>query len=66
MQQSDLERKVLSSISETSTLLAEVQRTWDFLENLFIHSEEAWDSAVKDLALQRAFPAAIKIERGSA
>ncbi|CAL1157217.1 unnamed protein product [Cladocopium goreaui] len=33
-------QKTLASISETSTLLSEVIRTWVFLENLFIHSEE--------------------------
>eukprot|EP00931_Biecheleriopsis_adriatica_P101533 TRINITY_DN7664_c0_g1_i1.p1 TRINITY_DN7664_c0_g1~~TRINITY_DN7664_c0_g1_i1.p1 ORF type:complete len:4295 (+),score=1011.97 TRINITY_DN7664_c0_g1_i1:399-12887(+) len=33
-------QKTLADISETSTLLSEVLRTWDFLENLFIHSEE--------------------------
>eukprot|EP00930_Biecheleria_cincta_P103951 TRINITY_DN9605_c0_g4_i1.p1 TRINITY_DN9605_c0_g4~~TRINITY_DN9605_c0_g4_i1.p1 ORF type:complete len:4232 (-),score=759.91 TRINITY_DN9605_c0_g4_i1:457-13152(-) len=33
-------QKTLANISETSTLLSEVLRTWDFLENLFIHSEE--------------------------
>jgi len=33
-------QKTLANIYETTTLLAEVQRTWDFLENLFIHSEE--------------------------
>ena len=27
---------------ETSTLLSEVIRTWVFLENLFIHSEDGW------------------------
>ncbi|CAK9103509.1 Dynein alpha chain [Durusdinium trenchii] len=33
-------QKTLASISETSSLLSEVIRTWVFLENLFIHSEE--------------------------
>ncbi|CAJ1331853.1 unnamed protein product [Effrenium voratum] len=33
-------QKTLAIISETSTLLSEVIRTWVFLENLFIHSEE--------------------------
>lgn len=32
-------QKTLAIISETSTLLSEVIRTWVFLENLFIHSE---------------------------
>ncbi|CAE8676112.1 unnamed protein product, partial [Polarella glacialis] len=33
-------QKTLANVSETTTLLSEVLRTWDFLENLFIHSEE--------------------------
>ncbi|CAE7508010.1 ODA11 [Symbiodinium sp. CCMP2592] len=33
-------QKTLANISETTNLLGEVLRTWDFLENLFIHSEE--------------------------
>jgi dynein heavy chain len=32
--------KALADISEIVTLVGEVQRTWFFLENLFIHSEE--------------------------
>lgn len=30
----------LSGVSEVVTMLQEVQRSWTFLENLFIHSEE--------------------------
>jgi len=33
-------QKSLASISEVVQLLGEVQRSWSFLENLFIHSEE--------------------------
>lgn len=33
-------QKNLAAISEIVTLAGEVQRTWSFLENLFIHSEE--------------------------
>jgi dynein heavy chain len=33
-------QKSLAAIAEIVTLLAEVQRSWTFLENLFIHSEE--------------------------
>lgn len=33
-------QKALAAISEVVTLCGEVQRTWSFLENLFIHSEE--------------------------
>lgn len=33
-------QKALSSISDNTTLLSEVQRSWSFLENLFIGSEE--------------------------
>jgi dynein heavy chain len=33
-------QKALASISEITVLIGEVQRTWSFLENLFIHSEE--------------------------
>mmetsp|Transcript_146756 Transcript_146756/g.471049 ORF Transcript_146756/g.471049 Transcript_146756/m.471049 type:complete len:4209 (+) Transcript_146756:103-12729(+) len=33
-------QKTLSNVSEVSQLLAEVQRSWAFLENLFIHSDE--------------------------
>jgi len=32
--------KALNNITEIVTNLAEVQRTWSFLENLFIHSDE--------------------------
>jgi dynein heavy chain len=32
--------KSLANISEIVLLLGEVQRTWSFLENLFIHSDE--------------------------
>ena len=32
--------KSLASIAEIVLLCGEVQRTWSFLENLFIHSEE--------------------------
>lgn len=32
--------KALANISEIVTVVGEVQRTWSFLENLFIHSEE--------------------------
>ena len=32
--------KALANISEITILLGEVQRTWSFLENLFIHSDE--------------------------
>ena len=30
----------MACVMEVSTLLSEVQRSWSFLENLFIHSEE--------------------------
>jgi len=33
-------QKSLAAISEVVQLLGEVQRSWSFLENLFIHSEE--------------------------
>jgi len=33
-------QKSLASVAEVVQLLAEVQRSWSFLENLFIHSEE--------------------------
>lgn len=33
-------QKSLAAIAEIVQLLAEVQRSWTFLENLFIHSEE--------------------------
>ena len=33
-------QKTLANVSEVSQLLAEVQRSWAFLENLFIHSDE--------------------------
>ena len=33
-------QKTLANVAEVSTVLAEVQRSWSFLENLFIHSEE--------------------------
>jgi dynein heavy chain len=33
-------QKSLASISEVVQLIGEVQRSWSFLENLFIHSEE--------------------------
>ncbi|OMJ82808.1 hypothetical protein SteCoe_16405 [Stentor coeruleus] len=33
-------QKALSSISDNTTLLSEVERSWSFLENLFIGSEE--------------------------
>jgi len=33
-------QKSLAAISEIVTILSEVQRTWSFLENLFIHSDE--------------------------
>jgi dynein heavy chain len=33
-------QKSLAAIAEIIQLLAEVQRSWSFLENLFIHSEE--------------------------
>ena len=33
-------QKSLAAISEIVQLLGEVQRSWSFLENLFIHSEE--------------------------
>lgn len=33
-------QKTLANVSEVSTLLAEVQRSWVFLENLFIYSDE--------------------------
>lgn len=33
-------QKSLANIAEVSTVLSEVQRSWSFLENLFIHSEE--------------------------
>jgi dynein heavy chain len=32
--------KALANISEITVVLGEVQRTWSFLENLFIHSDE--------------------------
>jgi dynein heavy chain, axonemal len=33
-------QKALANIAEVSSVLSEVQRSWSFLENLFIHSEE--------------------------
>lgn len=33
-------QKSLASISEIVVVIGEVQRSWSFLENLFIHSEE--------------------------
>jgi dynein heavy chain len=33
-------QKSLAAVSEIVVLLGDVQRTWSFLENLFIHSEE--------------------------
>jgi dynein heavy chain len=33
-------QKTLANIADVSTLLSEVQRSWAFLENLFIHSDE--------------------------
>jgi len=33
-------QKTLANIAEVSTVMSEVQRSWSFLENLFIHSEE--------------------------
>ena len=36
----NLWQKQLASISEVTMLCSEIQRTWSFLENLFIHSEE--------------------------
>ncbi len=33
-------QKTLANIAEVSAVLSEVQRSWSFLENLFIHSEE--------------------------
>ncbi|CAK0791281.1 unnamed protein product [Prorocentrum cordatum] len=33
-------QKTLANVAEVSQLLSEVQRSWAFLENLFIHSEE--------------------------
>jgi dynein heavy chain len=33
-------QKALAAISEITVVVGEVQRTWSFLENLFIHSEE--------------------------
>jgi dynein heavy chain len=33
-------QKALAAVSEIVILLGEVQRTWSFLENLFIHSDE--------------------------
>jgi len=33
-------QRSLAAISEIVILLGEVQRSWSFLENLFIHSEE--------------------------
>ena len=33
-------QKALSNVSEVTQVLAEVSKTWSFLENLFIHSEE--------------------------
>jgi len=33
-------QKSLASISEIVVMISEVQRSWSFLENLFIHSEE--------------------------
>jgi dynein heavy chain len=32
--------KALANISEIVVVISEVQRSWSFLENLFIHSEE--------------------------
>ena len=33
-------QKSLAAISEIVVVIGEVQRSWSFLENLFIHSEE--------------------------
>ena len=33
-------QKTLNAISDNTTLLSEVERSWSFLENLFMHSEE--------------------------
>jgi len=33
-------QKSLASVSEIVVMLSEVQRSWSFLENLFIHSDE--------------------------
>jgi len=33
-------QKALASVSEITVIVSEVQRSWSFLENLFIHSEE--------------------------
>ena len=38
----------MAAISEIVTILAEVQRSWTFLENLFIHSEEVKKELPKD------------------
>ena len=41
-------QKSLAAISEIVQILAEVQRSWTFLENLFIHSEEVKKELPKD------------------
>ncbi len=41
-------QKSLAGIAEIISLLAEVQRSWTFLENLFIHSEEVKKELPKD------------------
>ena len=41
-------QKSLASIAEIVQILAEVQRSWTFLENLFIHSEEVKKELPKD------------------
>jgi dynein heavy chain len=33
-------QKALAQVSEVVVLVSEVQRSWSFLENLFIHSDE--------------------------
>mmetsp|Transcript_44324 Transcript_44324/g.32338 ORF Transcript_44324/g.32338 Transcript_44324/m.32338 type:complete len:260 (-) Transcript_44324:816-1595(-) len=41
-------QKSLAAIAEIIALLADVQRSWTFLENLFIHSEEVKKELPKD------------------
>jgi len=41
-------QKSLAAIAEIVSILAEVQRSWTFLENLFIHSEEVKKELPKD------------------
>jgi len=38
----------LAAIAEIVAILADVQRSWTFLENLFIHSEEVKKELPKD------------------